>query len=107
MPFGKHEGMELTDIPKPYLRWLRNQPWLGGWLLQEINQVLGDRPVETETEVELPAFSVHSPEGVGQTIVNSDGEIIVWTTDAWVSQVVCRLLNENEKLLFNRKGEGT
>jgi len=40
MPFGKHMGEELDDIPKPYLQWLRRQEWLGGWLLREIVAVL-------------------------------------------------------------------
>jgi uncharacterized protein (DUF3820 family) len=37
MPFGKHKGKELTEIPKKYLQWLRQQDWLGGWLAQGVD----------------------------------------------------------------------
>ena len=40
MPFGKHLGVELAAVPRPYLRWLKGQPWLGGWLVKEIDKVL-------------------------------------------------------------------
>jgi hypothetical protein len=40
MPFGKHAGLELTEVPRQYLRWLRRQPWLGAWLVKEIDAVL-------------------------------------------------------------------
>jgi putative quorum-sensing-regulated virulence factor len=46
MPFGKYQDQELTEIPKQYLRWLRRQPWLGAWLVKEIDLVLSG---ETET----------------------------------------------------------
>jgi hypothetical protein len=32
MPFGKYKDKELTEIPRPYLCWLRTQEWVGGWL---------------------------------------------------------------------------
>lgn len=105
MPFGKYQGAELNEIPETYLRWLRSQPWVGEWLLQGIDGVLGDRPAwkdDEEAEV-LSAFSVHDSGGVGQSIVNCDGEIIAWTTDGWVAQVICRLLNENENLLYKKE----
>jgi uncharacterized protein (DUF3820 family) len=45
MPFGKHQGVGLTDVPRPYLRWLRRQEWLGAWLgawlARAIDEVLG------------------------------------------------------------------
>ena len=40
MPVGKHVGVELAAVPRPYLRWLRGQPWLGAWLVKEIDVVL-------------------------------------------------------------------
>jgi uncharacterized protein (DUF3820 family) len=40
MPFGKHQGKDLTEIPKGYLRWLRRQDWVGGWLVHAVDQVL-------------------------------------------------------------------
>jgi hypothetical protein len=27
MPFGKHEGEDIEDIPTSYLRWLLDQEW--------------------------------------------------------------------------------
>jgi hypothetical protein len=40
LPFGKYKDEELPDVPKPYLRWLRSQQWLGAWLVEEIDAVL-------------------------------------------------------------------
>ena len=42
MPFGIWKDYELDEVPKPYLTWLRGQPWLGAWLVREINDVLSD-----------------------------------------------------------------
>jgi uncharacterized protein (DUF3820 family) len=53
MPFGKHAGVELTEVPRQYLRWLRRQEWLGGWLAKEIDSVLsGDRDKSFEELLE-------------------------------------------------------
>jgi uncharacterized protein (DUF3820 family) len=43
MPFGKYGGLRLVDVPRQYLRWLRRQPWLGAWLVGEIDAVLADK----------------------------------------------------------------
>src|SRR5262249_44260689 len=32
VPFGKYQDVELNEVPRPYLRWLRRQEWLGAWL---------------------------------------------------------------------------
>jgi hypothetical protein len=50
MPFGKHAGVELTEVPRQYLRWLKGQKWVGGWLVKEINDVL-DGKVVAESDV--------------------------------------------------------
>jgi hypothetical protein len=50
MPFGKYGGLELADVPRQYLRWLRRQPWLGAWLVREIDAVLSDKAATTEDE---------------------------------------------------------
>lgn len=50
MPFGKHAGVELTEIPRQYLRWLRAQQWVGGWLVKEINDVLDGKVVAESDE---------------------------------------------------------
>lgn len=44
-------------------------------------------------------FLIRFNGGIGQEILNADGETIVWTTDPWVAQVICKLLTENEGLL--------
>lgn len=106
MPFGKYMGVELTEIPESYLRWLRAQPWVGQWLLDGVDGVLCDNPgwsEDADEEEVVVAFSVHDSGGVGRTIVNCDGDIIAWTKDDGVAQVVCRLLNENENLLYKEK----
>jgi uncharacterized protein (DUF3820 family) len=41
MPFGKYEGKDLTEIPKRYLLWLRTQKWVAAWLVQAVNEALG------------------------------------------------------------------
>jgi hypothetical protein len=48
MPFGKHAGVELPDVPRPYLRWLRRQPWLGTWLAKEIDDELSEEAAASD-----------------------------------------------------------
>lgn len=50
MPFGKHAGVELTEVPRQYLRWLRRQPTLGAWLAKEIDDVLNGNVVAESDE---------------------------------------------------------
>ncbi len=45
MPFGKHAGIDLAQIPRQYLRWVRGQKWVGGWLVKEIDGVLNGNVV--------------------------------------------------------------
>jgi uncharacterized protein (DUF3820 family) len=50
MPFGKYRDVELADVPRPDLRWLRRQKWLGAWLAEEIDGILtGDEKELEET----------------------------------------------------------
>jgi diadenosine tetraphosphatase ApaH/serine/threonine PP2A family protein phosphatase len=50
MPFGKYKGVELTEVPRPYLRWLRGQEWLDGWPAQAIDDLrTGDEAPPEET----------------------------------------------------------
>lgn len=39
-------------------------------------------------------FSIRSNGSIGLELIDGDGRIIAWTTDPWVAQVICRLLNE-------------
>lgn len=97
MPFGKYQTWELSEIPVPYLQWLRSQPWIGEWLRQAVNRLLADA---VDEEQDVQAFSLVPSGNVGQVIYNQDGEAVAWTTDAWVGQVICRLLNENVNLVY-------
>jgi hypothetical protein len=52
MPFGKYRGLELETVPRQYLGWLRRQPWLGAWLVQEIDAVLSGNADDSDEAVE-------------------------------------------------------
>ena len=51
----------------------------------------------------MGAFSAQPLGNIGQVVLDPDGNIIAWATDAWVAQVIAKLLNENEELLFIQK----
>ena len=55
MPFGKHKDRELTELPRGYLRWLRQQDWLGGWLAQAVDEALGLAPSKPSNEPWQPS----------------------------------------------------
>jgi hypothetical protein len=43
MPFGKHRGEPIARVAgydRAYLRWLLEQPWLEGWLREQITLAL-------------------------------------------------------------------
>lgn len=44
-------------------------------------------------------FSIRSSGNIGQEILDADGRIVGWTTNEWIGQVNCKLLNENQELL--------
>ena len=50
MPFGKHAGVEVSDVPRQYLQWLRCQPGLRGPLVKEIDDVLNGSVVAPSDE---------------------------------------------------------
>ena len=39
----------------------------------------------------------------GQEILDQDGTVVAWTTDAWLAQVICKLLSDNEELLRRKE----
>jgi exodeoxyribonuclease X len=39
MPFGKHKGVKMVDVPKSYLSWLRKQDNIDGDLLFTLQQI--------------------------------------------------------------------
>jgi hypothetical protein len=51
----------------------------------------------------LGAFTVRQSGNIGQEILDQDGNTIAWTTDAWLAQVVCKLLTENMGLLGRKQ----
>jgi hypothetical protein len=114
MPFGKYQGVEVADVPRPYLRWLRRQEWVGAWLVQAIDDILGGGPGEGAEDLgkqsaggpqPVATFWVGQSGNVGQEVLDQEGRIIAWTTDDWVAQVVCKLLNDNEGLLTGKAAE--
>jgi hypothetical protein len=101
-------------VPRPYLRWLRRQDWVGAWLVQVIDDILGGGPGEKTEDLgghgagdpqPVATFWVRESGNVGREILDQDGRIIAWTADDWVARVICRLLNENEGLLGGRAAE--
>ena len=52
----------------------------------------------------MEAFSVQASGNIGQVVLDPDGEVIAWTTDSWIAQVIVKLMNENEHLLV-KNGE--
>ena len=44
MPFGKHCGKEVADIPKGYLTWLENNVAIQGEFAEEVYAVLRGIP---------------------------------------------------------------
>jgi hypothetical protein len=117
MPFGKYQDVELTRVPRPYLRWLRRQDWVGEWLVKAIEETLGGGPTGRPGTTAgdggeygagdprpSPTFWVRPSGNVGQEVLDQDGRVIAWTTDDWVARVICRLLNEHEGLLTGTAG---
>ena len=55
-------------------------------------------PSSTECAIHEP-FSIRRSGNIGQEILDQDGKIIAWTTDAWIAQVICKLLNDREGMI--------
>ncbi len=53
MPFGKHIGKELTELPRAYLVWLTRNVKLFGELQEEVEAILNgeNEPKETYEEI--------------------------------------------------------
>jgi hypothetical protein len=49
-------------------------------------------------DVAVDSFSVRPSGNIGQEILDSNGKIVAWTTDAWMAQVIVKLLSDNEYL---------
>jgi hypothetical protein len=59
MPFGKHKGTPLNEVPRRYLLWLKRQEWLNEPLRSEVYRVLNGIPEPTENERVDRAVEVH------------------------------------------------
>ena len=44
MPFGKHKDVPLDEVPLAYLRWLKENVKLYGWLAEAVDAVLSGKP---------------------------------------------------------------
>lgn len=60
MPFGKYRGMEVSRLPRPYLKWLRDNVSMRMPLEMEVRRALGeavnDEPHLTIEEIVDRAF---------------------------------------------------
>ena len=50
MPFGKHKGKPLDEIPKDYLLWIRENITLGQHLAECIDAVLCGEPLPSRPD---------------------------------------------------------
>lgn len=50
MPFGKHHGVPLDEVPKGYLRWLKENVPLRTSLARAVEAVLAGHPAPEEEE---------------------------------------------------------
>lgn len=53
IPFGKHKGKPLDQVPLRYLDWLLSQEWLFADLKQKITKYLKDPAIAQELQREL------------------------------------------------------
>lgn len=51
------------------------------------------RPCSMGCNIQGP-FSFQTNGGIGQTVIDADGNAVAWTTDEMVAQVICGLMNE-------------
>ena len=55
----------------------------------------GRRPPSWTPCVIHAPITIRSNGSIGQELLDADGQVIVWTTDPVLAQVIARLLNEN------------
>lgn len=66
MPFGKHRGEEVRDLPDDYVEWLAANTKLFGALRQAIRDELEDRGMSTEGLDDNPEPEWHYRNGDGR-----------------------------------------
>ena len=50
MPFGKHKGKPIHEIPKNYLIWLTDNVDMHPWLAKAVQAALGNEGIPEEDE---------------------------------------------------------
>jgi len=53
MPFGKHKGKRLEEIPRNYLIWLKRNVSLTGTLAFEVDRILSGKPIPENDERDI------------------------------------------------------
>lgn len=106
MPFGKHKDVDLKNVPRHYLQWLRGQEWIDDRLAKAIDRTLNGEATEDVNELiprrrsEQPTGEYSIEAGFGAwSVFDPSGEEIAWTMQETVAQVVCKILNDNKELL--------
>lgn len=54
MPFGKHKGTVMSQVPREYLDWLVTQDWVPGKWPQVVDYVKGLSTVKETDDDEIP-----------------------------------------------------
>ena len=54
---------------------------------------VGQQTSSTTWGIQGP-LSIQTNGSIGQTLIDADGNAIAWTTDEFVAQVICRMLND-------------
>jgi uncharacterized protein (DUF3820 family) len=52
MPFGRHQGHDVNRLPLSYLRWIKMNIRLNGWLKEAVETILAGRPYLDALELE-------------------------------------------------------
>jgi hypothetical protein len=60
MPFGRHVGIEVADVPAGYLRWLRDNCELYGELADEVDEALAVREKSRSQSRRESRVNVHA-----------------------------------------------
>ena len=76
MPFGRHKGKPIQDLPKGYLGWLRRKVPMGEELRNEVIFVLdGTRPIGTNVSAEdLDGLITHFDTGADELLYTNNKE---------------------------------
>ena len=60
IPFGKHKGKRLSDIPPSYLRWVIANCWIDGELRLAIDCVLSGKPLPVVRDMDKELDTIFS-----------------------------------------------